>query len=370
MDDRLRTIKDLDAERAGNLDSRERTLEALGKSLFERAGEGAFPGEQDNYRRYNEEIDTAEKSIRDISDGLEKIKSLNEEISVKKQEQKDRGEELDILLHRLGKQALTVSGDSAGKVVPFLNVHRRQLELCDSKRAGIESELRELDASKSGGFFSWIRGSAKSVMLQSSLKRNGKLRERIFREAGRKYLDEEDAAASAASAAGAGGNECYRDALSLSKHIAELDEALSTLENEKRKIEDAVSERGNPGRRLAALRKDMEESRGGLRKLFLKMGESAASGLPTVAAILTDADKAVLGDAELFRKNAEDSGREIERLEAAIAADKESGELAKLQRALDGKKDRLADDERTISELNRKIAESKEKLQQLKEKAK
>ena len=353
MYERRKRIRELNGKRRETLLNRDRTLEDVGKSLFERLDNSVFAGEKSEYRRFRQAIADSEQSIRSIQDAVAQITQLDEEISVKKQEKVDRSEELGVLLTGLGRDVLNRDAE----VPASLFSGKRQLELCLSKKEMLEGRILDIENS-GGGFFAWIRGRINRALLRSSLKKTGRLMDQVYYRTGKKYLDQAQDGASDAE-------PLLRDTLALNHTIAELETTLKLLEEEKRTVKGSMGAKGNPARRIKSLEEQAGKTREGLRALYLNMGENAARGHPSVSGILNEADKASLGKAEFYMKDAGEQSREIERLETAIALDRERGELARLEKDLDGRKRRLADDERTIAELHRKIAEARERIEKL-----
>ncbi|MDR0586816.1 MAG: hypothetical protein LBG26_06215, partial [Treponema sp.] len=100
-------IRELDEEKREFLQSRNKVLENLGESIFERLKDGALSGEESEYRRFRQEIADSEQKIVSIKDALARLRLLDEEINVKNEEKFDRREELEILLAALGKELFT-----------------------------------------------------------------------------------------------------------------------------------------------------------------------------------------------------------------------------------------------------------------------
>jgi methyl-accepting chemotaxis protein len=354
---RKRDIRKLEEKRRESLQFRDRILEDVGKSLFERLDETALSGAGKEYRRFRQEITESEQSIHSIRDAVNQIKQLNEEISVKKQEQAERAEELEILLTALGKSLL-----GGTDLPPSLLPNKRQLDLCISRKNSIEDRLLDTENGQ-GGFFAWISGGVKTMILRSSLKKCGNLLERIYCRAGQKYLDEpEEENADAASA------PLLRDARSFRRDSEELENTLRLLEAEKQKAETSLGFRGSPFRRIKALEQQAGKSREELRELYHKTGEDAAAGRQPVFAVLNGEDKARLEEAGRFQKSADEKAGEIEKIETAISIDRECRELARLEKALVNRKNRIADDEKAISELDRKVTETRDRIEKLRQK--
>ncbi|MDR2048658.1 MAG: hypothetical protein LBP69_04320 [Treponema sp.] len=355
-------IRELDGERQEFLQSRDKTLENLGESIFGRLADGAFPGEESDYRRFRREIADSEQTIGTIKDALARLKLLDEEINVKNEEKCDRKEELEILLTALGKELLNGPYD----LPESLAACKRQFTLCLSRKESVEERIQ--DTEDGFGVFSRISGGIKAMIFRLSLKKYETLLSRICCDAGAKYLDAKKGESEIAELPVLG--PLFRDALSLSRVKEELEEALRTLEGEKRKIEASLGGRaGRASGRIRALEGQAEENRKKLGELYRKMGENAAADHPSVSGMLTGQDRAVLEEAGRLRKNADEKTGEIAKIEAAISINRELVELSRLEKAMDREKSKMAEEERTMAELNRKISETKTRIETLKTKS-
>jgi hypothetical protein len=352
-------IRELDGEKREFLRSRDKALENLGESIFGRLTDGAFPGEESEYRRFRQEIADSEQTIGTIKDAMARLDLLDEEINVKKEEKSDRKEELEILLTALGKELFCGSYD----IPESLALYRKQFALCRSRKESVEERIQDIE--DGSGVFSRISGGIKTMIFRLSVKKYETHLNRIYCDAGAKYLAEKKGESGIVEIPVLG--PLLRDALSLSRVTEELEEALGTLAEEKRKIEVSLGSRAS--RQIQALEGQAEESRKGLGELYRKMGENAVLDHPDVSAVLTGQDRAVLEEAGRLRKNADEKTREIEKIEAAISINRELVELSKLEKAMDREKSKIAEEERNMAALNRKISETKNRIENLKTKS-
>ncbi|MDR0403784.1 MAG: hypothetical protein LBH35_09375 [Treponema sp.] len=354
-------IRELDGEKRELLQSRDKVLENLGKSIFERLDDGAFPGEESEYRRHKREIADSERTIGTIKDAMAKIRLLDEEISVKNEEKFDRKEELEILLGALGKELL--NGDY--ETGESLESCKKQFGLCRSRKESVEKQIRDTEDTLRSGVFSLISGGIKKTIFRFSLKKCETALNAVYREAGAKYLDEKRGESGTLELPVLG--ILFRDALALSRAVEELEGAVGTLEEEKRNIE--ASPGGKASRQIRVLEGQAEKSRGELGELYRNMGENAVLDHPAVSGILTEQDRAALEEAGRLRKNADEKTGEIERTEAVISMNREAAELSRLEKAKEREKSRIASEERTMVELDRKISETKTRIENLRAKS-
>jgi hypothetical protein len=351
------TVRELDAERRRALASRGRTLENLGENLFSRLDFSVFPAEGNDYRRYKQEITNSENSITTIREAVVRIRELDEEIAVKKQESADREEELAVILAGLGRELL--DGDN-----PAFSAARRQRKLYLSRKETVEEQLQDLEDSPKGGIFTWFGALIKAAVLRSSLKKCGQHLDRICIDAGRTCAV---LAKDRTGESGFSGETALliRDAVAILRAQEELREASRLLEGEKRKIGETMGFKGNPSRRIQSLEEQAKKSREELRELYLKLGENAASGNPALSALLTGEDRIFVEEAGRFEESAGEKAKEIEKIEAVLSIEKEKTGLVKLEKALDERRRKLAEDERDMAAINRKIKEARERIEKL-----
>jgi hypothetical protein len=374
MDDRYRTIRVLNEKRREDLQFRTRTLEDLGRSLAERLG-GVLSGSQEgDYRRFKQEIAESEASIGVIREALARIKALDEEISVKLMEKADRGDEVAALYTRFGRRLLDL------RLVPAeCGFYRRQQELFLVRSASCEERLQELETG-AAGIFSWLSRAIQALIIRSSLKRIARQLDRTYLQAGEAYVrTTEDTSAGtvagdSAADAIAGttaenpdtGEEEFslvlRDIRALRQNLTELDGALGVLEQEKAGIRASFGFTEKPARRIKTLQERAVRRQRDLQELYLRIGESAETVLKDS---LNDEDRLALEKARTYGDSAGEAGREIERIEAGIAADKEREKILKFEKAVAGQKSRAAESEKNIAELNRKIAEAHKRIDEL-----
>jgi hypothetical protein len=352
MDERRRTIRVLEEQRQKNLLFRTRTLEELGKDLAERLGE-ALPGNQgEDYHRFKQEIADSEASIGVIRSALKRIKELDEEISVKRLEKADRKEEAAALYLQLGQYVLGGNIPDSG-LANELKALKRQRDLFLERDLSCRERLRNIEDA------GWFSRNIQTLVINSSLKKNQRQLDKLHCQAGEIYarLD------TVQTEPDDGFSIILRDTRAKWQNLAELDEGIEALEQEKAKIQLSFGFKEKPARHIQILEEKTMRRNEDLRKLYLQVAEGAPSVLQDS---LADGDKAALEKARRYGESAEAGSREIERIEAEIAIDKEKEKIAKLERAVSGQKNRAANSEKNIGELNHKIAEAQRRIEALK----
>jgi hypothetical protein len=353
MDERRRTIRVLEDQRRENLLFRTRTLEDLGRSLAERLGEAVLPGNQgEDYRRFKQEIADSEASIGIIRNALRRIKELDEEISVKRLEKTDRKEEAAALYLQLGQHVLAGEIPDSG-LLNDLKPLKRQRDLFLEREVSYRQRLGDIEDA------GWFSRNIQALVLNSSLKKNQRQLDKLHCQAGEIYAPLDTAQAEPADDF----SIILRDTRSKRQNLLELDEGIEALEQEKAKIQLSFGFKEKPARYIQMLEERTLKRNEDLRKLYLQVAEEAHSALQSS---LADGDKAALEKARRYNESAQTNDRDIERIEAEIAIDKEKEKIAKLERAVSGQKNRAADSEKNIGELSRKIADAQKRIETLK----
>jgi hypothetical protein len=377
MDERRRTIRELDEKRRENLLFRARTLEDLGRSLTERLGETALPGSHgESYRRYRREISDSEASIESIQDALKRIRELDEEISIKRIEKADRQEEADRLYSRLGEFVL--DGDFARPCPAELQSLRRQQDLFTDRALSLNERLSDLTMPGEKKLFPWLGRLIQSMVIRSALKRTERQLEKIRCQGGEIYargMEHQSGTETGKGKPGKTGEASppeeedafsilLRDTRAKRQDLLELDEAIAVLVREKEKINASFHFTEKPARRIKILKERTEKRRKDLQDLYLRLGEAAGSDT-ALGECMEDGDRQILEKAQSYGRSAEENSREIESIEKAIALDNEREKIARLEKAVSGERSRAANSERNIAELNRKIAEAQKRIGEL-----
>jgi hypothetical protein len=234
-----------------------------------------------------------------------------------------------------------------------------------SRYNNLEERLQDLDEKDGGGIFSWFSKGIQSMVIRSSIKKNNKQMDRIYLQTGKQYAQKAESPNQKDIAQEKGPSQeaadMLRDTLAQRRTIAELDGAIEELEGEKRKIQNSFGFREKPSARIKILEWQNLRRHEDLQELYLKVGEKAAAD-KLKGEDLLDEDRAKLDTARRCRESAGEKGREIEKLEAAIAMDEEREKIIKLERAVSKEKERIAVQKKNLAELKGQIDKANKRI--------
>jgi predicted nucleic acid-binding Zn-ribbon protein len=369
MDERKRTIGELEQKRRADSEGRDLLLERLGEGLLGRlegkkkgagklkAGEGA-PGETaEEYRGLLREIAGFREGIGAIEEETRRLKELDEEISGKEGEHGAAVKELAGLYEQAGEMALG-SPDYEG----FSEAYRGQHDELLFKIESEEEKLEELEEG-GGGFLRWLGSGARSVVIKGLLAKHRGSLTRLYRRAGERFAAPEHAGEAGEGEAGA-----------LLEHIAGVRERASSLttdiaflRGERRRAGEALNAGGNPARRVQGLEKDIARTEGAAREVCRRFGgyclDPAWKGW--YASLLTKEDSPVLGRIESLEASIKDTEGHIGKLKAAIAIDEEKAEIEKLKEGIEAERRRIAEAEESIREMGERIGDAENHITEL-----
>jgi predicted nucleic acid-binding Zn-ribbon protein len=368
MDERKRTIRELEDKRRQDLEGRDLLLENLGETLFSRLeGKKKAPrnlpaqepgdnpeaghspaGAVAEHQRLLKEIADSREIIKTIEEETQKLKELEEQISAKEEENSAYVKELAGLYEQIGELALGSPDHEE-----FSAVYKGQLDPLLFKIESQEEKLEELEDS-GGGFFSWLGGSARSVVIKALLAKNQASLKRLYRKAGEKFVSPENAGQT-----GKGEIVSLKEKIDKFRQLSSsLSADLAFLRGEKRKAAEALGVEGNPAKRIQGLEKQIahtgEEIRNVYRRFSAYSLDPAWKGF--YGSLLTKEDSTVLGRIKSFEESIQDTETHIEKLKAAIAIDEEKAEIEKLNAGIEAQRRRIAAAEESIADMRERIA--------------
>jgi len=362
MDERKKTIQDLEAKKQADTEGINRLLEGLGETLLARletaeaaAGDPALL--QEEYRRLMKHIADDEDIIRSIEADARRLQELSDALSRGDRQKTEQTKELSALYAELGQRLLADPAlDTGGDL---LTLYRNQRDDALQRMTSQEEKLDEL-GQKTGNVFTWVGKNVQSLAAKALMTKIESDLSRIYRAAGEQFLlagaDYEAAAEETRELAG-------RTA-ALRQAQAALTEELAALREDRRQLADAL---GNPARRIQGIERQIAHSREEIRDCCRRFGaltrEEAFT--PYFTPLLTGED-IVVGEkiAALVEAVAETEGK-ITRLRAAIAIDEEKAVIEKLQAAVETQREKIAAAEKTIAALERQIAEARQHVSEL-----
>jgi chromosome segregation ATPase len=353
MDERKKTIKELEDRKKADLASVDALLVQLGEALLPRMGD-----EVPEYRLLTQDIHDSEESIRAAQADIARLKKLDEDIRKKEQDSSGLNKAVFLLYTRIGELVLDdpAFGDFAGP-------YRAQAETLLPKIQSLEDRIEALGEREDPNVFTWIGKGAQGMVLRSFLGRNKSNLQRIFSAAGEKFV--QDAPKEAAD------NVSVLDALAeidgFRKAQAAAQAEIALLKEERRRITSSFAPDGGASRKIPALERHAAETREQLRALFLRYGALAYESpeLPEYAAILESAERQLLDRAAALKSAAAESDRRAGELRASLAIDEEKAKIGKMERSIAIHRRRIAEGEENIRELDARILEANRRIEEL-----
>jgi chromosome segregation ATPase len=370
MDERKKTIRELEEKKREDQNAIDLILENLGRTLLSRiagssgaagAAEGRSSSEDvAEYRRILKEIADAEDYIRSIEADSLRLKELEEGILRKELDNSEQVKALSRLYTRLGELLVEDAAFSG-----FTGSFRRQIETLVPKIRSLEDRLGDLEDGNQDNVFTWIGKSAQGMVIRSFLGKNQGNLQRIYTAVGEKFSASglEEPILNPGILSVLGEIEGSR------KTILGLNSALNELRNERRKIGDSFGAEGGPVKRIQSLERHIAHSREQIRSLYLRYGGRIAGGgsEDEFASLLTPEDTLALDDIKQLREIIEENDKSIEKLKASLAIDAERAEIDRMQKSIEAHKQRIAASNEAIADLKRHIGESNRRIQELME---
>jgi chromosome segregation ATPase len=353
MDERKKTIKDLETRKKANLASVDALLIQVGEVLLPR-----IQNEVPEYGLLARDIHDSEESIAAARADIARLKKLDEDIRGKEQESSELNKTIFLLYTRIGE--LVLQDPAFGE---FAGPYRAQVETLLPKIQSLEGRIETLGEQEDPNVFAWIGKGAQSMVLRSFLGRNKNNLQRIFNAAGEKFVQNAPKEAI--------------DNVSVLDVLGEINGSRGTqagvqteialLKEERRRITASFAPDGGVSRKIPALERHIAETREKLRALFLHYGRlvSESPEQPEYAAVLENADYQLLDRAAALKSEAAENDRRAERLRASLAIDEEKAKISKMERSIIFHRRRIAESEENIRELDGNILEANKRIEDL-----
>ena len=382
MEDRKKTLRDLEASKAQSQEVLDKLLGNLGESLISR--NESCPGQnisvesdKDNpfilwqeKKRLDNEVAGAEDNIRTIETDLRRLGELEEEISRKEREKNEKAKEIIPVYTELGRLVMTDSGFDR-----FSSVYEQEMNDITLKIDYQQKKLDELDNTE-GNFFIRVTKGVRGMVNRAILSKNEAELEKLYRLVGEQFLEdlenpqprrisneevkllEEGIICTQALK----GRELRNQQITLNGESEKL-------RKERREIADALDEKGNPARRISELEVFISNTRDGIQKIYRRFGACARTAEWRVHfSPFTETE--IIQDEKIgsITESLCDMEKKIEAVKIAIAIDNENAAIAKLRQSIDDKQRVINEAQTEISELNGQIAAAEKRIGELSEK--
>ncbi|MDR0400767.1 MAG: hypothetical protein LBH51_07460 [Treponema sp.] len=360
MDDRKRTIADLESRKKESLRSLEAMYEDFGATLFNRhSGQEALLGESaEEYLRLQKEIADSEGLIQLTEADTRRLKDLEQEILTKERAHTALSEEIFKACADVGRDA---AGDNAFSTLLgglYLQISQTIPKLEDAR-----SKLDEIEGRGKGGVFGWIGKSAQGAVYRTmTVKHQGSLA-KLYTAAGERLVSPENEALVAGHAI----EDAVRAVRDMKEQALAQGQELDQLREERRRLGGVLGAEGGPVRRVQNLEKHMAYVRSELKLVYRRLGEQATdeSQGSRFAGVLMPEDQRILELAGQYKETIAGYEREIEKLRTAIAIDGEKAEIEKMKRTIEDQRRKIGAAEERIGGLEAQIRSAEARIEEL-----
>ena len=372
MDERKSIIKDLEAKKRILIDTRNRLLEGLGDSLFQRIGdEEPFSDSQAGspgavlleYRGMQKEIADSTTTIKSLELDIVRLKELEARIAAIETEQSLLKAEQAQVHIRIGLAVLGAPG-SNNVSVPLKKQEEDLL-------ARIEEHERALDGldEQGGGIFNWLGKNARTAVEKALLSKNRSDLEKLYLRAGIEFL-------STAMEEELSGEDFAKDAenaMGIKNRLSSLTDELASLREERRKLGGVIGTDSSPAHRIKSLERRIAQIKKEMPAVYLKLGSLAAAsvasdacvGKEAFASFLNDDSLAVLDKTGLLSSQIAEEELTIKKINAAIRIDEEKAEIERLKRAIVAQRQKITAAEDAIASHEEHINETEQHIIEL-----
>ncbi|GHU05216.1 hypothetical protein FACS1894147_11160 [Spirochaetia bacterium] len=364
MDERKKTIRELETQLQENQNSANLMLTDLGRQLLSRHDgsaeplPGALAEYQPEYSRLLREIADAEDAIRQIEADAARLRGLDEDIQQKEQLNSSQNKEISAAYVKLGEILLEYPVFDA-----FTAPYKRQAEALSAKIRSLEERYESFEDKNGANVFVWISKSAQSMVIRSFLAKTQDNLRRLEGSLGEKFF-----LARPPEAAD------QRDVETLigeieDKHTAltKLSEELELIREERRKISDRFGAEGSPAKQKQAQEKQIRLVEDTLRDHCLAFGVKAASpaNKKEFSPLFQAEDRAALDKIAEIQESIAGYRRQIEEIRISLTIDEERESIEKKKKVIDEHRQRIAAGEKAIGDLENQIDESNRHIEEL-----
>jgi chromosome segregation ATPase len=355
MDERKKTIKDLENRKKADLASMDALLVQLGEVLLPRMRD-----EVPEYPLLTRDIHDSEESIRTAQANIARLKQLDEDMRGKERENSELNKTISLLYTRVGELVLQDT-----EFEEFAGPYRVQAETLLPKIQSLEGRIEALGEREDPNVFTWIGKGAQGMVLRSFLGRNKNNLQRIFSAAGEKFV--QDVPTEAIDNASV--LDVLGEIIRFRETRAAAQTEIAALKEEWRRITSSFAPDGGVSRKIPVLERHIAETREKLRALFLHYGRLVFESpeRPEYAAVLESADRRLLDQAAALKSAVTENERRIEEFRASLAIDEEKAKIGKMERSIAFHRRRIIESEENIRELDGRILEANKRIEELSE---
>jgi len=390
MDERVNSIRELEAARRADDERLQALLAELGAGLLGRLETESLPGDGDGsgggiakspqgireeYRRLRDRAAADRDAVAVIEAAAARLRELDAVIARREKDYAEMSHELPQLQSRLGEILLRDSagggpdgapvdapaaGAPAAGGAAILAPFREPL--ADALARKREREARSAGPERpAGGGISRIGRGARALAARAAIPLIDGEIERIHRSAGERVVQAGPGAAILDNA-GDAARELAARAAALDAARTALGGELAALREERRR---AAADAGtSPARRVRAIQAQIERTDAEARAAAARFGAFTLDPAfeTCFGALMGDADRELAGRIAAARAAIAETDRQAARIRAAIEADEERAGVDRLNREIDAQRRKIAAAEAAIADLAGRIAAAEARI--------
>ncbi|MDR2377085.1 MAG: hypothetical protein LBD96_11690 [Treponema sp.] len=360
MDERKRTINDLELKKMEARRSLDLLYEDFGGKLF-----GRFPGQEtllgetaEDYLRFQKELTDSQSLVQLAEADVRRLSELEEDIHAKERENALVSAEFPNACVDVGRDALGEERFST-----LLETYRQQVEGLIPKLEEVKGKLEELDDRAGSGFFGWIGKNTQGAVYRTLAARHQGSLKKLYAAAGEKLAAPEHESL----VSGHDLEDAVRILRDMKAEIVARNRDLAALREEQHRLKAGPGPEGGPFRRIQKLEKHIAFIRSELKAVYRRLGAEAVAGGQEgqFDRFFQPEDQRII---EMGRQSGEAIAgydRSIEKLKTSIAIDEKKAEIERMKRAVVEQEQRIAGAEERIRNIKAQIEETEARIKEL-----
>jgi len=377
MEDRKKTLKDLEASKLQTIETLDNLLANLGESLIARMetvsgipSDGETPVKiWDEKNRLQKEIANAEENIVLIETDLRRLGELEEEINRLERERNEISKDVLPVYTELGRLVLIDSGFEN-----FSSAFEKEMNDITMKIDYQQKKLDELDGEEGNIFIRATKG-VRGMVNRLILTKNEAELEKLFRGAGEQFFIALENPGSRISSEeitlsdeGIIGSHKQKGS-EFRQRLAELRDEGEKLRTERREKAAALDQKGNPARRISELEAFITNTKDEVIRVYRNFGACARKEeWRKFFAPFSETENIQDEKIDSISKSLHITEQQIEDVKIAIAIDNENAEISKLKAAINEKQQIINNAESAIAGMKNQIETAEKNIKNLSEK--
>ncbi|MDR1445172.1 MAG: hypothetical protein LBI94_09875 [Treponema sp.] len=358
MDERKKTIGELEFKKKESLRSLEILYEDFGEALFSR-----FPGQEtllgetaEEYLKFQKEIADSQDLIQLAEADNRRLSDLDAEILSEEREDAALKAEIPGACADVGRDAVQEES-----FVSVLGLYRQQANQIIPRLEEAKAKLDELEDRAGPGFLGWVGRNTQGTVYRALAAKHQSSLKKVYIAAGEQLAAPEHEAL----VFGHDVEDAVRSLRDMKESAAARIRVLEELREERRRLKVAFGAEGGPLKRIQNLEKHIAFIRSELKTVYRRLGEQAAGQGQEFQGLFQPEDQQIIEAGRQHRETIAGYNREIEKLKTAITIDEKKAEIEKMKRAVTEQQQRITRAEERIREINAQIEETEARIEEL-----